>query len=81
MSTFTQSVKTFKKAAADWLTPEDDPALVTLEKAAAELDKGPVQASLINAFGVTYRALLARKPAESSEEVDPLDDLIPVPGG
>lgn len=77
MATFKYSVNKFKRGAKGWLTDEDAPALTSLENLAKQLDAGPLQASMVSAFGVAYRALLARKPEEASEEVDPLDDIIP----
>lgn len=75
--TFTESVEKFVKAANSWLTDEDAPAVATLEAAAEALD-AELTSALTAAFGVAYRALLARKPA-SSAEVDPLDALLNAP--
>lgn len=76
MTTFTSAVETFRKSAAAWLTDEDTPALVSLEKAAAELDK-EISPALLSSFNLTYRALLKRKPDADTEDGDELDDIIP----
>lgn len=76
MSTFTKAVETFKEAAKEWLSEEDSPALVSLEKAAAALDK-EITPALLSSFNLTYRALLKRKPTDTTEGGDELDALIP----
>jgi len=76
MSTFTQAVEAFKKSAEAWLTDADLPAVIALEKAAEQLDK-EINPALLSQFGLTYRSLLKRQPADLTEEEDPLDDLIP----
>lgn len=76
MTSFVEAVETFKKSAADWLTDEDSPAIAALEAAAVELDK-EVTGALLNAYGLTYRNLLKRKPGDQTGGGDELDDLLP----
>lgn len=76
MTTFTTAVRKFKKSAEAWLSDEDLPAIVALEKAAESLDE-EITPALLAQYGLIYRSLLKKKPAASGEEVDPLDDLIP----
>ncbi|MBX3309703.1 MAG: hypothetical protein KF739_04620 [Cryobacterium sp.] len=75
MATFIYSVRKLKKAAKPWLTDEDYPAVVALEAMARELDAGPVQAAMLNAFGQAYRALLKRKPGEAPAK-DALEEAL-----
>lgn len=57
--------------ASEWLTDEDLPAIVMLEKIAQAVDEsGPVPA-LLSQYGLTHRSLLKRAPS-SDVEVDPL---------
>ncbi|MBM7462922.1 hypothetical protein [Microbacterium dextranolyticum] len=44
-----------------WLSPADAPALAMLRSLAALIDAEPT-AALHNAYGVAYRALIARAP-------------------
>lgn len=76
MTTFVKAVETFKKSAASWLTDEDSPAVAALEASAKELDK-EVTGALLNAYGLTYRNLLKRKPGDAEDGGDELDSLIP----
>ena len=76
MTSFVKAVETFKKSAAEWLTDEDLPAVAALEAAAEALDK-KMSPALLSAYGLTYRNLLKRKPQETDEGGDALDDLIP----
>ena len=69
-TTFSDTVSAFVTGAS-WLTPDDLPAVTTLEALAAELDR-EVTAALAAQFGLTYRNLLKRKPAEDSGALDPL---------
>lgn len=69
-NTFASTVAEFIDGAA-WLGPDDAPALVTLEALADELDR-EVTAALAAQFGLTYRNLLKRKPAEDNAALDPL---------
>lgn len=73
-NTFTEAVEAFVEA-ADWLTDEDAPAVMAMKGAAAELDANGVQASLIAAYGVHYRSLLKKRPADIGD-VDELDQLL-----
>ena len=68
--TFTQAVSEFKDG-APWLGVDDVPALVALEALAEALDN-EVTAALVAQYGLTYRNLLSRKPAEDSGPADPL---------
>ncbi len=74
MKSFTEAVEEFVEA-ADWLGPEDMPAVTALEQAAYELDSNGVQAALLNTFGLTYRNLMKKRPSAQSE-VNELDDLL-----
>ncbi|QRY40855.1 hypothetical protein JVX92_00740 [Microbacterium hominis] len=76
MTTFVKAVATFKKSAKSWLTDEDSPAVAALEAAARQLD-AEMSPALLSAYGLTYRNLLKRKPADPNESGDELDDLIP----
>lgn len=73
MKTFTQAVEDFLEA-ADWLTDVDQPAVVSLQQAAAELDSAGVQAALLNTYGITYRQLLKR--AGRTDAVDEAEDFL-----
>jgi hypothetical protein len=60
---------------ADWLTEEDDVAIVTLQAIADELDTmNKLHAPLVSAFGLTYRDLKKKKPGDA-EEVDPFNNI------
>jgi anthranilate phosphoribosyltransferase len=59
---FRTAVSRFKKAAAEWLSDEDIPAVQALEAMARELDR-KMTPTLLSAYLVAYRALLARKPS------------------
>jgi hypothetical protein len=62
-------------ATSDWLTEEDEVAIVTLQAVADELDSMPkLHAPLVSAFGLTYRDLKKKKPGEA-EEVDPFNNI------
>jgi len=76
VTTFVEAVAKFKKSAEGWLQDEDAPALAALEGAAAALDQN-ITPALLSSYGLTYRALLARKPKEVDEDRDELDDIIP----
>ena len=69
-TTFSDTVSAFVTGAS-WLTPDDLPAVTTLEALADELDR-EVTAALAAQFGLTYRNLLKRKPAEDAGALDPL---------
>lgn len=70
-ATFTESIEEFVNA-SDWLAPEDTPAVVTLQRLAEELDRGPLVPALVAQFGLTFRNLLRRKPTGDSPS-DPLE--------
>jgi hypothetical protein len=72
--TFTEAVDKFVDASDSWLTDEDAPAVATLQASAEALDK-ELTSALLAAYGVAYRALLARKPTASAT-VDPLEALL-----
>lgn len=58
-------------AASTWLRDEDQPAVVTLQLLAAQVDEvGPVPA-LVAQYGLTHRSLLKRAP-KVPEKADPL---------
>ncbi|TDL43595.1 hypothetical protein [Microbacterium oleivorans] len=76
MTTFKAAVATFKKSAKSWLQDEDSPAVAALEAAAVQLDK-EMSPALLSAYGLTYRNLLKRKPGDTTEDGDELDDLFP----
>lgn len=76
MTTFKAAVATFKKSAESWLTDEDSPAVAALEAAAVQLDK-EMSPALLSAYGLTYRNLLKRKPGDTTEDGDELDDILP----
>ena len=61
VATFKYAVSKFKKSASEWLTDEDYPALQALEAMAEALD-AKLSPSILSAYGVAYRALLARRP-------------------
>ena len=67
--TFGQTVDDFIEASS-WLGAEHGPAVTTLEALAEELDKA-VQAPLVTAFGIAYRALVKSAPVASGGD-DPL---------
>lgn len=71
-----QATEEFLADAVEWLTPSDAPAVASLRLMAAQLDKA-YQAALSNSYGLTYRALLKRKPGANQEEGDELDDILP----
>lgn len=73
MKTLTETTQIFIDS-ADWLTAEDQPAIVTLLMLAAELDQN-VNPPLAAQYGLTYRNLLKRKPA-APEQVDELARLL-----
>lgn len=74
--TFTKSVADFLEAAEAWLLPEDYPATVSLQHMAAGLDKEMTPA-LLSQFGLAYRSLLKKKPADNGDGGDELDDILP----
>ena len=57
-------------SSSPWLADEDGPAVVALLAMAAELDE-KLNPPLVAQYGLTYRNLLKRKPAEG----DGLDEL------
>ena len=67
MIKFTTAVIRFKRSASDWLTDDDLPALVALEAIARQLDE-QMTPQLLAQYGLTYRALLTRKPKAAAEE-------------
>lgn len=72
MKTFDESLQEFI-AAAPWLGPLDAPALATLEAIGAVLDAGDRTPALLAQWGLTYRSLLKRAPAEREDATDPLE--------
>lgn len=76
MTQFTTAVAAFKASANSWLSDDDAPAIAALEAAAAQLDKEMTPA-LLAQYGLIYRSLLKRKPGDTAEAGDELDDLIP----
>ncbi len=73
---FHDSVEEFLESAASWLSEEDSPAVVTLKKLAHALDE-KIHPPLLQQFGLTYRALLKKRPGANQEEGDELDDILP----
>lgn len=67
MTTFKFAVSKLKRASKEWMTDEDYPALHMLEALAESLDEN-LAPSMINAYGVAYRAFIARKPVAPQEE-------------
>jgi hypothetical protein len=60
---------------ADWLSEEDEIAIVTLQAVADELDTmDKLHAPLVSAFGLTYRDLKKKKPGDS-DEIDPFNNI------
>lgn len=78
--TFKTATEAFLKS-ADWLGDDDLPAIITLQKIAAQLDEGGLQAALVAQYGVTYRSLLKQRPAGEGDDDDPAAELIGLPGG
>ena len=74
--TLEAATEEFLRDAKAWLKPSDAPAVATLRLMAQALDT-EYQAAMSNSYGITYRNLLSHKPAETDEEVDPLDEIIP----
>lgn len=72
--TFTEAVDEFLISADSWLLPEDAPAVAALQGSAAALDI-EITPALLSAYGLTYRNLLRRKPADSPE-ADELEGLL-----
>ena len=64
----------FLDHAESWLTAADAPAIAALEAMAKQLDCESSPA-LLAQYGLAYRNLLKRQPAEAPE-VDPVDALI-----
>lgn len=67
MTTFKFAVNKLKRAAKDWMTDEDYPAMHALEAMAEALDKN-LSPSILSAYLVAYRAFLQRKPQNAAEE-------------
>jgi hypothetical protein len=76
VKSFISSVETFLESAAPWLLPEDIPAVVSLQHMAKALDEEMTPA-LLSQFGLAYRSLLKKKPTDTGDDGDELDDLIP----
>ena len=70
----TDATETFLADAESWLTDADAPAVASLRMMAKALD-AEYSAALSNSYGLTYRSLLKRQPAEVPE-VDPLEALL-----
>lgn len=74
MRGFTEAVNKFIQS-AEWLTEEDEVAIVTLKAVAAELDTmNKLHAPLVSAFGLTYRDLMKKKPIDM--DVDEIELLL-----
>lgn len=54
-------------AASQWLGAEDAPAVATLRAIAVQLDEGDLVPALVGQYGLAYRNLLKRRPAEPVE--------------
>lgn len=74
--TFTAATAQFL-AAADWLTPEHAPAVITLRLLAAQLDE-TLTAPLVAQYGLAYRSLLKQQPTAESD--DPLEQALKAAG-
>jgi hypothetical protein len=70
---FTDAVKTFIDS-ADWLGDADQPAVVALEVAAAQLDK-EFTAATLSQYRLLYNGMVKARP-EPTPEVDPLTALL-----
>ena len=68
--TFSEAVNEFVQN-APWLGTDDEPAVTALVALAAALDR-EMSAALVAQYGLTYRNLLSRKPAEDNGPTDPL---------
>ena len=55
-------------AASPWLGPLDAPAVAALSAMASELDAGGMTPALLSQWGLTYRNLVRRAPADAPEE-------------
>lgn len=73
MSSFEEATEAFLES-ADWLTAEDEPAIMSLRAAAVELD-AELGAPLLAQYRLFYTGLLKKAP-QVSAEVDPLEDLL-----
>lgn len=69
--THVQSVRAFLTA-ADWITAEHMPTVVTLMSCAEKLDI-EVTASMVAQFGVTFRDLRSQAPGGAKGDDDPLE--------
>lgn len=69
--THVQSVRAFLDA-ADWITAEHMPTVVTLMSCAEKLDI-EVTASMVGQFGVTFRDLRSQAPGGAKGDDDPLE--------
>jgi len=73
--TFTESIEAFLTAADEWLTDEDAPAVAALCAMAEQLDREMTPA-LLAQYGLSYRTLLKRKPANAGAPEDELELLL-----
>lgn len=70
--TFRSAVKAFEDA-SPWLGDADLPARVALRSMADALDGGDLAPALLAQFGLTFRNLQKRAPAEDHAPADPLE--------
>ena len=75
-SFYTEAVEAFITSAEGWLSDEDLPAVAALRGAAIALDTEGTSAALLNAYGLMYRSLLKRKPANADAPEDELELLL-----
>lgn len=67
---FVTSLNKFLKAAT-WLGPIDAPAVASLKAMAKELDSSSqLSPSLLSQYGLSYRSLLKRAPAEDAADAE-----------
>lgn len=77
--TFGSAVTAFEKDAT-WLGAADQPALVALRKMAAALDGDDLSPAMLAQFGLCYRNLLKRAPADAPAPVDPVEAALQAAG-
>lgn len=74
MAGFVEATEEFVEA-SEWLGSEDAPAVATLRAVAEQLDGGDLTPALLGQYGLTYRSLLKRRPADPPDE-DEFEQLL-----
>lgn len=69
MKTFSEAVEDFL-ATAHWLTDADQPAIVSLQQVAKELDDNGVKAALVQQYGLAHRHLMKRAGQDTEPDED-----------